>query len=76
MKAPTNITGPDGVTVQRGEDIPAEWFKAMPDLKDHLEALPPAPEESPEPSTAAKRKYAESNVKATAKIERERGTDQ
>lgn len=44
MKAPTNVTGPDGTIVQRGQEIPAAWFKELPDLKDHLDALdgPPA----------------------------------
>jgi len=37
--APTNITGPDGTTCRKGEEIPSGWFDELPDLQDHLDAI-------------------------------------
>lgn len=86
MDAPTNIVGPDGTLLQRGEPIPADWFKELPDLQAHLDNLPPAPKSPPPGSQAAARKIAERHeaaqaraagaVKATAKVARKRGTTQ
>lgn len=39
MRAPTNITGPDGTKCRKGEEIPADWFDDLPDLQAHLDAI-------------------------------------
>ena len=82
MKAPTNIYGPDRSLCRAGEEIPAAWFDAMPDLKAHLKGMPDAPDE-PRPAASepfdvategGKTAPAAKKVRAAAKVGRERGS--
>lgn len=69
MKAPTNVTGPDGTIVQRGQEIPAAWFKELPDLQDHLDGIDAPPAKLPIGSRAAQARIDARNAEAAARAD-------
>lgn len=66
MKAPTNVYGPGNELVEKGEEIPAEWFGILPDLKAHLDNIERAPDPAADVTAEPKK------VKAKATVSRDR----
>lgn len=72
MKAPTNVYGPGGELVEKGEPIPSEWFDVLPDLRAHLDNVERAPD--PEAAAEPPKKAAPKKVTAKATIGRKRSS--
>lgn len=83
MKAPTNVYGPGNEFCPKGEEIPAEWFDVLPDLRTHLDNVERAPDPTaPSPKRTlttpdqmpARKADAPKTVKAKATVARKRSS--